>query len=74
MLMPALILGLCGWVDLQWSPVGLSSLFSSLVLFAGVAVAEELLFRGFVFQRLIFGLGRWPAQCVTAIFSTHALE
>ncbi len=68
MLIPAFILGICGWVDWQWNPVGLSFLSSSLVLFAGVAVAEELLFRGFVFQRLISGLGRWPAQYITATF------
>jgi membrane protease YdiL (CAAX protease family) len=39
-----------------------------LLLFAGVAAAEELLFRGFVFQRLISGLGQWPAQLITAAF------
>ena len=68
MLMPALILGICGWVDWQWNSIDISTLSSSLLLFAGVAVAEELLFRGFVFQRLISGLGRWPAQCIMATF------
>jgi membrane protease YdiL (CAAX protease family) len=38
------------------------------LLFAGVAVTEELLFRGFVFQRLISGLGVWPAQFIIAAF------
>lgn len=38
------------------------------IVFAGVAAAEELLFRGFVFQRLISGLGQWPAQLITATF------
>jgi membrane protease YdiL (CAAX protease family) len=68
MLIPALIMGICGWVDWHWNSIGFSSLSSSLLLFAGVAIAEELLFRGFVFQRLISGLGRWPAQCITATF------
>ena len=68
MFIPALILGLCGCIDWQWNSIDISVLSSSLHLFAGVAVAEELLFRGFVFQRLISGLGRWPAQCITAAF------
>jgi hypothetical protein len=68
MLIPAFILGILGWVDWRWSLVGLSVLASSVSLFAGVAVAEELLFRGFVFQRLISGLGMWPAQLIAAAF------
>ena len=68
MLIPAFILGIFGWVDWQWNHGGFSVLFSSLLLFAGVTVTEELLFRGFVFQRLISGLGQWPAQLITAAF------
>ena len=68
MLIPALILGIFGWVDWQWNPIGFSSLLSSLLLFAGVAATEELLFRGFVFQRFISGLGTWIAQLITAAF------
>lgn len=68
MLFPALILGIFGWVRWQWNPTGFSVVSSSLFLFAGVAIAEELLFRGFVFQRLIAGLGQWPAQWIVAAF------
>ena len=68
MLMPALFLGVFGWVHWQWNLEGVSILSSSLLLFAGVAIAEELLFRGFVFQRLVSGLGPWPAQLITAAF------
>jgi uncharacterized protein len=68
MLMPAFILGIFGWVRWQWNPGTLSSLIPSLLLFAGVAAAEELLFRGFAFQRIISGLGQWPAQLITASF------
>lgn len=68
MLIPALILGIFGWVRWQWNPEGLSVLSSSLLLFAGVAAAEELLFRGFVFQRLIAGLGHWSAQLIIAAY------
>jgi membrane protease YdiL (CAAX protease family) len=68
MLVPACILGIFGWVRWQWNPSSLSSLPSGLLLFAGVAAAEELLFRGFAFQRLSSGLGQWPAQLITASF------
>lgn len=68
MLIPALILGISGWVDWQWNPEGASILLPSLSIFAGGAVAEELLFRGFIFQRLISGLGQWPAQLIIAAF------
>ena len=68
MLIPALILGIFGWVRWQWNPEGILALLPSLLLFAGVAFAEELLFRGFVFQRLIAGLGQWPAQLIIAAY------
>jgi membrane protease YdiL (CAAX protease family) len=68
MLVPALVLGIFGWVHWQWNPEGVSVLSSSLLLFAGVAIAEELLFRGFVFQRLISGLGHWAAQLIIAAY------
>jgi len=68
MLVPALIMRIFGWVDWQWNPTGFSALVSSVFLFVGVAAAEELLFRGFVFQRLISGLGQWPTQLIVASF------
>lgn len=68
MLIPALILGIFGLIRWQWNPEGGSTLLPSLLLFAGVAIAEELLFRGFVFQRLISGLGQWAAQLIIAAF------
>ena len=66
MLVPALILWIFGWVHWQWNPAGFSTLLSTVFLFAGVALAEELLFRGFIFQRLIAGLGQLPAQLMMA--------
>lgn len=68
MLAPALILGVFGWVRWQWNPEGVSVLLPGLLLFAEVAIAEELLFRGFVFQRLLAGLGQWPAQLIIAAY------
>ena len=66
MLVPALIMWFLGWVHWQWNPIGFSTLISIVLLFTGVAAAEELLFRGFIFQRLIAGLGQWPAQLILA--------
>ncbi len=68
MLVPALILWIFGWVHWQWNPAGFSTLLSTVLLFAGVALAEELLFRGFMFQRLIAGLGQLPAQLLMASY------
>lgn len=66
MLFPALIMWTLGWVHWQLNSIGLPTLVSTMVFFAAVAVAEELLFRGFVFQRLIAGLGQLPAQLILA--------
>lgn len=66
MIAPALIMRILGWVDWQWNPEGLSTLLSIVLLFAGVAAAEEFLFRGFIFQRLIAGIGEGPAQLILA--------
>lgn len=66
MLIPALIMGIFGWAELKLNPTGFSTLATNILLFAGVAVAEELLFRGFIFQRLIASLGQWPAQLLLA--------
>jgi membrane protease YdiL (CAAX protease family) len=66
MLVPALMMRLFGWLDWRWNPTGLSTLMPMVLFFAGVAAAEELLFRGFIFQRLIAGLGQWPAQLILA--------
>jgi len=66
MLVPALILWVFGWIHWQWNLAGFSTFLSVVLLFAGVAVAEELLFRGFIFQQLIAGLGQLPAQLIMA--------
>lgn len=66
MLLPALILTLGGWIGWQAVFPGWSALAPALLLMAGIAVAEELLFRGVLFQRLIDGVGVWPAQILIA--------
>lgn len=66
MLVPALLLTLMGLI--RWHLLGtpLMALASVTLLMLGSAIAEELLFRGLLFQRLIAGLGFWPAQLIIA--------
>lgn len=66
MLAPALMLYLTGWATWQTSSLGLTSLLSATGLFIAVAIAEEFLFRGFVFQRLIASMRNWGAQLIMA--------
>lgn len=51
-----------GDVTWRWSDAGLRALRDGFVDALAVAIAEELLFRGFPFQRLVAGIGDWPAQ------------
>lgn len=68
MLLPALFLGAMGAVHWQTVGGGLAILVAALPSAAAVAIAEELIFRGFVFQRLLDGFGEWPAQLVLAAY------
>lgn len=66
MLVPAAVLYAGGWVHWESQPAGLWSLWSAAGTFLCVAVAEEFLFHGFMFQRLIGSTGVWVAQLVMA--------
>lgn len=68
MLVPALLLGGARLVTWEVSAMGATALMPALGLSLAVAVTEELLFRGFMFQRLVNGLGKAPAQIVIAAF------
>lgn len=46
----------------------LRTLGLGFLVFILVALWEENLFRGFLFQRLVNGLGEWPAQLILALF------
>jgi uncharacterized protein len=70
MLLPALVLGATGAVSWQINAEWAAAIGPTLALIAAAAVTEELLFRGFLFQRLIDGLGAWPAQLVIAALFT----
>jgi membrane protease YdiL (CAAX protease family) len=62
MILPALTLTVFGYVHWQLNTFSFFSIIPGIALMASVAFAEELLFRGFIFQRLIDAFGKWPAQ------------
>lgn len=66
MFLPALILYLGGWVKWESQPINMKLLLAATAVFVSVAVAEEFLFRGFIFQRLISSIGIWAAQLIMA--------
>ncbi len=68
MLLPALLLWAGGVVTWQLGEFSGAALLAALILFIGVAVTEELTFRGFMFQRLIDGVGIAPAQLLMAAY------
>jgi membrane protease YdiL (CAAX protease family) len=66
MILPALVLTVFGLVHWQVNDFSYSTILTGVTIFAGVALAEELLFRGFIFQRFIQSTGPWPAQLIIA--------
>lgn len=64
MAVPALVLTSIGAIRWQFGMFAVAPLITGAETMAAVAIAEELLFRGFFFQRLVAGLGAWPAQLV----------
>lgn len=57
------LIGLSGGVRFELDPArSVTLLLHGLYLFLFVALFEETLFRGFVFQRLVAGAGPWIAQ------------
>lgn len=66
MILPAVLFTLFGLVKWNANEFNSSILFDGITLFIAVAIAEELLFRGFIFQRLLESFGKWPAQLLMA--------
>lgn len=57
----------CAWAGVRLSPAAGPTLAVGaklMVVFLGGAIFEELLFRGYAFQRAIRGIGVWPAIVV----------
>ena len=67
MIVPALLLAMFAGVNWELKDVSWAVIGNGLYLFVFVAIAEELLFRGFLFQRLIQSVGYWPAQLIIGI-------
>ena len=62
-----------GGVRFELDPArSIGTLAFGLFMFTSVAALEELLFRGFLFQRLVAGLGAWPAQIALALLFAFA--
>ena len=66
MILPVLSLTILGYVNWQANVFSFSTIASGFQLFLFAAIDEELLFRGFIFQRFIEGFGKWPAQVLIA--------
>ncbi len=66
MILPVLLLTIFGYIHWQVNTFSFSTILSGFSIFLLVAIAEELLFRGFIFQRLIQAFGKWPAQLIVA--------
>jgi uncharacterized protein len=62
MIVPALILTLTGYVQWQVNSISSMDFMTNISVMLSVVIAEELLFRGFVFHRMIESFGHWPAQ------------
>lgn len=71
LLLAAGLIAAIGGVRFELEPArSVGNLLSGLYLFVSVAVLEELLFRGFLFQRMVAGLGVWPTQfALAALFA-----
>lgn len=68
MLLPAALLTISGLICWEQGSGGLSALLNVSLVSLSVAVAEEFLFRGFIFQRLIKSTGVWTAQLLMAAY------
>lgn len=68
MLLPSLLLYLGGWVQWQVQPIDANTLMTITGTILAGAVAEEFLFRGFIFGRLRGSLGVWLAQGIMAAY------
>jgi uncharacterized protein len=64
--LPVLLLTIFGYIRWQVNIFSFSIILSGFSIFLLAAIAEELLFRGFIFQRLIQAFGKWPAQLIVA--------
>jgi hypothetical protein len=73
MVVTALVIRAMGGFHWELNPATtLRTLLAGAWLYIGVALFEELTFRGYAFQRLVRGVGVWPAQFLLAAFFAYA--
>lgn len=63
---PVLLLSIFGYVHWELTAFSFSTFWSGFSILLVAAITEELLFRGFLFQRLIQAFGKLPAQLLIA--------
>ncbi|MBL7864790.1 MAG: CPBP family intramembrane metalloprotease [Cyclobacteriaceae bacterium] len=68
MIAPAAVLTIFGAIVWQMGEADAGAIASGAAAMMGIAMAEEFLFRGFLFKRFMDGIGRWPAQFLIAAF------
>ncbi|WP_336514444.1 type II CAAX endopeptidase family protein [Pollutibacter soli] len=68
MLVPAACLSMFGYIHWQQGSGDFSSILNTTWSLIAAAIAEEFLFRGFVFQRLRKSTGLWIAQLIIAAY------
>jgi membrane protease YdiL (CAAX protease family) len=66
MILPVLLLSIFGYIRWEVNAFSFSIFWPGFSILLLAAIAEELLFRGFLFQRLIQAFGNWPAQLIVA--------
>lgn len=66
MLIPGVMLYETDYIEFTYNGFSGAVLSEGIALFLSVAITEELLFRGFIFQKLIKATGHWPAQLIIA--------
>lgn len=74
MFLPAALLTILGFIHWEQGSGNVSALLNASMVSFSVAIAEEFLFRGFIFLRLIKSTGVWIAQLLIASYFllTHA--
>jgi len=68
MLITALVAMAAGGFHWVHGGASLKAVGAGALLFIIVGFNEETLFRGYLFQRLVDGMGQWPAQILMALF------
>ena len=67
MAVPAVILSSSDWIEFQWAGASVAVVIAGLGVAISTAVMEELLFRGYIFQRIRNDIGVYHALIITSM-------